>query len=146
MKKCLFFQNFKKFFIYLISDELLALQLFLIFSILLFETWVSGVFVISCTSLVISLYFSVITFLVWSINSSKLSRVMFSVEISGRAEIIMLPFVSFLFFSSRNVVYELYTTGKIGIFDWMATLKAPFLNSWICPVFRRVPEILLSQF
>lgn len=52
----------------------------------------------------------------------------------------MCPLLKCFWLSSKNVRYELKTTGKIGICASMATWNAPFLNGCICPVLRRVPS------
>lgn len=51
-----------------------------------------------------------------------------------------LPLVIFLLSSSKNVLYELNTTGNMGTCPATAIWKAPFLNECISPVLRRVPS------
>lgn len=68
------------------------------------------------------------------------------VAISGRTVITILPGLRTCSLSLRKAWYELKTTGKIGTWPWIATWKAPFLNSWISPVLRRVPEKICANY
>lgn len=103
-------------------------------------------FVCSSTSWVVSWYSLFIRSYVCAIRLSKSLLFRPIVDIGGNVLTIIFPLSNRLFLSSKNVRYELNTTGRIGIWASMATWNAPFLNGCRWPVLRRVPSGKIHNF